>query len=556
MTKKYFLYFLFIVPLLVFYSQRTYSQVVQNFLNNSQVHGNAEIDAQYYQKDTIIGAPNVPEQALMNAFGNVIYTNGAFSAGLRFEAYLNPMLGYDPRYKGMGFPYKYASFTKDMFDITIGNFYEQFGTGMTFRSYNDWTLGYDNVMEGINIRITPIKGITIKGVWGKQRFFWAEGPGIVRGADAEFSFQNFIKKFEEKNVNIIVGGSFVSKYQETQDNTYKIPANVATYGGRLNFIAGDFNIYGEYAQKINDPEANNNKIYKQGEGLLIQASYSTKGIGVYLSGKRLDNMDFRSDINATGNVLNINYLPAITKQHTYALATFYPYGTQANGEIGADAQVIFTIKKGSKLGGKYGTNIALDFSQINSIYKERVEENIPIDSTGTLGYKSPFFRFGDQLYYQDANIEITKKFSKKFKLILAFYYISYNSKVIEGHDKGIIYSSVPVADLTWYITKTKSLRFEAQYMSTRQDEHDWIMGLVEFSIAPKWIFTFMDEYNYNNPIPEKRVHYYFGSVAFTQGSSRIALSYGRQRAGIICVGGVCRAVPASNGLSVTITTSF
>ena len=34
------------------------------------------------------------------------------------------------------------------------------------------------------------------------------------------------------------------------------------------------------------------------------------------------------------------------------------------------------------------------------------------------------------------------------------------------------------------------------------------------------------------------------------------LSYGKQREGIICVGGVCRQVPAANGFSVTITSSF
>ena len=46
------------------------------------------------------------------------------------------------------------------------------------------------------------------------------------------------------------------------------------------------------------------------------------------------------------------------------------------------------------------------------------------------------------------------------------------------------------------------------------------------------------------------------SVGYTNKANRISLGYGRQRAGIFCVGGVCRTVPASNGLSISITSSF
>ena len=554
MTNNFFVKLLVIISFLLLLAIKP--SFSQNFFNQSQVHGNFQMDAMYYQQDSLIGTKNVPEKALMNGFGNVIYTNGNFSAGFRYEAYLNPLQGYDSDYKGTGIPYRYASFTKDNFDITIGNFYEQFGAGLVYRTYEDKSLGYDNAMDGIKIRYSPINGLTFKGIWGYQRRYWTKGPGIVRGADIDFAIMDAFKKLNDIKTKIIVGGSFVSKYQESLDNTYKMPANVACYGGRLNIINGGFNFYAEYAQKINDPEANNNKIYKQGEALLIQTSYSKSGIGVFLSAKRLDNMDFRSDYNAKGNLLNINYLPAITKQHTYTLAAYYPYGTQPNGEMGIDGQVNFSFKKGSKLGGKYGLNIALDFSRINSIYKEKIESNIPIDSTGTLGYKSPFFKIGNEEYFQDFSIEITKKLSKKFKLIFAYYNINYNSKVIEGHDKGMIYTNIPVIDLTYFITPTKSLRAELQYLATQQDDHDWINGLLEFTIAPKWYFTIMDSYNYNNPLPEKRLHYYYGAIAFTKGSSRIALSYGRQRAGIVCVGGVCRAVPASNGITLSITSSF
>ena len=76
--------------------------------NNSgdygSVHGNFQIDAQYYNADSLIGAPVVPEKMLSNAWGNINYNRGKFSAGVRYEAYNNVMQGFDTRYKGQGLP--------------------------------------------------------------------------------------------------------------------------------------------------------------------------------------------------------------------------------------------------------------------------------------------------------------------------------------------------------------------------------------------------------------------------------------------------------------------
>ncbi len=90
------------------------------------VTGNFQLDGQISKKDSIIGAPDIPEKFLSNAFANILYTNSNFTAGVRFESYLNPMLGFDSRYKGAGFSYKFISFKKDNYEITAGNFYDQY----------------------------------------------------------------------------------------------------------------------------------------------------------------------------------------------------------------------------------------------------------------------------------------------------------------------------------------------------------------------------------------------------------------------------------------------
>jgi len=527
-------------------------------LNSGKVSGNFQLDAQYYQTDSLIGTPEVKEQVLMNAFANVIYTNNNFTAGVRYEIYQNPMLGFDSRYKGSGVPYRFATYTKDDWNITVGNFYEQFGNGLVFRSYEERNLGYDNAMDGIRIVVHPAKGVTIKGIWGTQRFFFDKGPGIVRGADGEININEFCAKLSESNFRMTLGGSFVSKFQEDQDPQFELPENVASMAGRINLGYKKFNLNAEYAYKMNDPSAVNNMIYKSGDALYLSASYSQKGFGVLLNGLKVDNMDFRSDRNISGNPLIINYLPALTRQHAYTLSAFYPYATQSTGQIGYQAQINYKLKKNTFLGGKYGMDIALNFSDIHAIEKTALNDTIITDQTTyTEGYKSNFISWGKEKYFTDFNLEITKKISSKWKLIFNYVYFEYNKAIIEGHPgTPMVYAHVGIADISYKITDQKSLRVELQHMSTKQDMKNWALALVEYSIAPKWFFTLQDMYNYENDQIDKRIHYYSGAITFVKGTTRVALGYGKQRQGIVCVGGVCRQVPASNGVSMTIVSSF
>ena len=57
-----------------------------------KVTGNFQTDIQMSKEDKTIGAQKVDEKLLSNTFANILYTNGDFSAGVRFESYLNPIL--------------------------------------------------------------------------------------------------------------------------------------------------------------------------------------------------------------------------------------------------------------------------------------------------------------------------------------------------------------------------------------------------------------------------------------------------------------------------------
>lgn len=518
-------------------------------LNNGEIHGNFQLDAQYYNPDSAIGAQPVPEKFLMNSFANLIYTNGDFSAGVRFESYLNTMLGFDPRYKGTGFPYKFATFNRDNFSITVGNYYEQFGSGMIFRSYEERGLGYDNAMEGVRVKYTLLKGIHIKGLIGKQRYYFDLGKGIVRGIDGEVALNELVTEFAEKKTKIFFGGSFVSKYEVDQDPIYVLPENVGAWAGRVKVNHGGWSFFSEYAHKINDPSSVNNYIYKKGGGLLVNTSYSQKGFGINLSGKVIDNMNFRSDRTAQNNDLLINFLPALTRQHTYNLAaTIYPYATQPNGEMAYQGDITYTIKKGSKLGGKYGTTVLVNYAAANGL-----------DSTtlaSGLGYKADYIKLG-KVYYKDFNVEIQKKVSKPLKFTLFYANFVYNKDVAQGKvNEGFVYANIEVLEFTYKFNDKHALRMELQGLQTRQDMGDWATIVAEYTISPNWFFSTVNQYNYGNPNEDSRLLYPIGQIGFIKNSTRVTLGYGRQRAGIFCIGGICRVVPASNGATISISSSF
>ena len=533
----------------LFYFNKTYSQN----LNLGELHGNFQLDAQYYNEDEKIGATDVPEKLLTNGFANLIYTKDKISAGLRYESYLNPLQGFDQRFKGSGIPYRFLTYKADELEVTVGNYYEQFGSGMILRSYEEKNLGIDNAFDGIRLRYNPFSGIYLKGLVGRQRSFFSIGQGIVRGFDAEVLLNESFKKLAELPTKIIIGGSFVSKYQPDEDPDLVLPENVGASSGRVSIAHNNLNFSAEYVNKINDPSNDNKYIYKSGEGLLLNAGYAVKGFSLTVAGKRIDNMSYRSDRNANLTNLFINYLPALTKPHTYSLLAFYPYATQPNGEIGFQAEATYKIKKETPFGGLYGTEILVNYSGANSIDTVGLND----DETARKGYSSDFFSIGKEVYFRDLVIEINKKFTKELKTTFTYAYQSYNQAVINGlGGKPMIYSHITVTDITYKYTSDRAIRTEIQHLYTVKDMGSWAMGLVEYSIGSKWFLALQDQYNYGNKILEKRLHYFNVSAGFVKNANRIVLTYGRQRAGIFCVGGICRAIPASNGLLLSITSSF
>jgi hypothetical protein len=530
------------------------------------LRGNFQFLAQQYSADSLINATVPDSKASINGFGNFLYTYGKVSAGWRIETYQNAIQGYSAqnRYKGTGIGNRYVTYADSTLEITVGNFYEQFGNGLTLRTYWEPNLGIDNALDGTRVIFRPTSGVTLKGIWGKQRLDFdnqiIHADGIVRGFDTEIWMNELVKKWGDAKTRVMVGGNFISRYQAGGNRfvdtlVFVIPDNVAMYSGRVQIQRGNWMMMGEYAHKINDPSADNGYIYRNGKGIFINSSYSKKGFGVNVMAKSIDNLSFRGDRNLKLFDVPVNYTPAITKQHTYNLAaTLYPYATPLTGEASYMLEVYYSLPKGSKLGGKYGTQISASYAAANCLDTTQYSGVNAL----TEGYKVNSLGFGKTKYVRDFNVDIKRKITKEFNVGYTFYYMEFNTLAtpVTNDFKGIVYANISVLEMGYKLSKKDYLRIELQELHTKQDKGDWQTIVAEYTHSPHWTIGIVNQYNKGNPIEERKINYLFGTVGYINGPHRITLGYGKRREGVFCIGGVCRAVPATNGFEISITSSF
>jgi len=528
-----------------------------------EVHGDFNLNAQTYTEDPSINAAKVDEFFLMNGYSNIRFNKGNFTAGLRYESYLNALQDFDSRHNGNGIPYRFAQYTIDGLDVTVGNFYEQFGNGLIFRSYEEKDLGIDNAMDGIRLKYSPVQGLALKGFVGKQRFFFEHGPGIIRGIDAELNMNDLL--FKNWSASIINGISFVSRFQEDLNPIYNLPENVAAFAFRTTINKGKFSFNSELAHKINDPKGGisyNN--YASGSAAMANLTYSERGLGIIIEAHRVDNFDFRSDRSANGKELTLSFIPTITKQHTYTLAAFYPFATQPMGEFGLQGEVNYTFKKKSTIGGKYGTQIYLNYARVNSLnggHSVLTTEPSETHTPMLLSIK------GEELYFSDFNFGFKKKINRKVKVIGNYVDLIYNKDIIQGKNYGKnIHARIAILDINYKIKPKHTVRTELQYLTTDKnneydvDQGDWAMAMIEYTVSPHWFLAIADQYNFgytdHNGIQHDPLHYFNVNCGYTKGANRFAVGYGKKREGVFCVGGICKNVPSSNGFTLSITTSF
>lgn len=508
--------------------------------------GSFESTSNYYHEDFRTNA-TVPDGKFgSNNYLKLDYYNNRFSAGVQMEAYAPVLVGYSSELKGIGLTNYYVSWRDDSFSVTAGTFYEQFGSGLLFRSWEDRALGLNNSVMGARVTYSYNDIVNVKALWGMPRFGMKFSGTQVRGADLSLVLSNAIGM---QNTYLALEGSVLDRYEALDGDRMAdgCKPNTVGWSARANMETHGFFLKAEYVdagQKYyyDTSYAGEGQMYhrKRGNAQLVETGYNGRGLGVNLSLRRLEWMDSKVVTDASSAVNMINYVPAMCTQYTYMLTTLHPYGARTgdisskyinSGEMGGQLDVFYNFRRGTALGGKRGMRVHANFSTYYAIAQE-----------GT-------FKPGNMLF-RDLSVDVEKQWTKEFKSTLLWSMQEYSPSY--GANRTTWLSNIIVADLLYKFNSTTSLRAELQYLVTHEDQKDWMAALVEVSFAPHWCVFVSDMWNHGST----KMHYYNGGVSYSKSRTKVTLGYGRYKAGYICSGGVCRQIPAYTGANLAVLMSF
>ena len=455
---------------------------------------------------------------------------------MQMEGYLPAQIGYPTELQKYALSNFYLNWRDDNFQVTAGTFYDQFGSGLLFRSWDDRLLGLNNAIMGARFAYNWEDKIAFKALWGMPRLGMEFSDTQVRGADLSVSLSNIIGL---DDIVLSVEGSVLNKYSAisiAEEEAGGKP-NSLGWSGRVNFDWNGFFAKGEMVDLGKKVVA---KDIKRGNAQLVELGYNGRGLGVTLTGRRLEWMGQNIISNSTSSANLISYVPAMSTQYTYMLTTLHPYNPQVgdastaafnSGEMGGQLDAFYNFRRGTAIGGKRGMKVHANFSTYYAIAQE--------------GSFQP-----GNLLFRDFSFDVEKQWTKEFKMVLLYSLQEYNPGY--GQYKTTWLSNIFVADLLYKWTSELSTRLELQYLKTYEDKKDWMAALLEVNFAPHWSVWGSDMYNHGMT----KKHYYNVGVSYAKGRTRLALGYGRYKDGYICSGGVCRSIPQYTGANFTITTSF
>lgn len=530
----------------------------------ARISGSLQAQGNFFMEDTAIGAANTPQydHQLYGAdvWLQLNYSYKGFDVGARFDMFNNSNL-LDPQgsYTAQGIGRWYIKKSINKLGISVGYLYDQIGSGIIFRAYEQRPLLIDNALYGARLTYDINEDWQIKAFTGKQKQQFSTYGAIIKG----FNVEGYISsKKEDKNWTLLPGFGVVAKTLDddlmrtvvSTINTYSV---VDSIGAKYNSYAlslyntlnaGKFSwfVEGAYktAEQFFDPLAiKTNRDMSTSEGKLVfddgmvlysSLSYADKGFGITLEAKHTENYSFRASPFVTGNQGPINFLPPMTRFNTYRLTTRYQAATQELGENAFQADLIYAFDRNLQAGinGAYITDL------------------------------------NNELLYNELYTEVTYKYKRKWQIVGGVQYQEYNqARYEEKRGSPNVVTITPYADFLYKLSSKKAIRFEAQYMNSKQDYGSWIFALAEFTMAPHWTFTVSDMYNVS-PNPDKleipfddngkkrKIHYPRVDVFYTLKSNRYSISYVKQVEGIVCTGGICRLEPAFSGVKIAVNSAF
>ena len=517
--------------------------------------GAFQSNANFFIRDEKIGAFNLPHYDNLkigaDAWLNLNYTNEKFGleAGVRMDVFYNSILRVPTTpYTAVGIGNFYIK--KKVKDLTItgGYIYDQIGSGIIFRSYEERPLGIDNAILGARLEYDFKEVVRLKAFAGVQKLKFSIQKPIIFGfnADGNFNIKDKVllqpgvgilnRSMDKESIDQVVStietydtlGRFVPKY-----NTY-----AATFYNTLT--AGSFSWYVEGAFKTREAikkdqirDAKDTLINSSGNCVFTTMNYSKKGFGVTFQFKRTENFYLHTSPNPTEALFDglLSFLPPVSRQNSLRLPALYFAQSLENRELSFGTEIT------------YSPNRKMTFTVQGAYIRDFLLKQ---------------YNPSDTAFFGEAYIAGQFKPTKSLEFEIGFHFARYNKFIYrkEGHHD--INAYTPFFELSYKINKKMSIRTEWQYQHVIKDYGQWIFGLIEFNFAPHFSIAVSDMWNFkpNPEINPNANHYYNIFAAYTHGANRFSLAFVKQVEGIVCTGGVCRLEPAFSGVKLGINSTF
>jgi hypothetical protein len=524
--------------------------------------GSFQSNTNFFIRDSAIGAAGYPQYDNLKVGSDIWFNlnynneNLGLEAGVRFDAYLNSIIRNPTTpYTGVGLGNFYIKKKLNNFTISAGYLYDQIGTGMIYRAYEERTLGIDNALIGGRIEYDYQQKVHLKVFSGVQKDVFSIYNPIISGFNGEANLRAgkvifqpgagiINRSMDQGSYNTLVSSVRstldTSQYFTPLHNMYAFALyNTLTIGPISWYIEGDYKTRDAITGL--DSTGTTKLMNKTGNAIYSTLNISKKGLGAIFIFKRVENFTMRTSANETGIYGELNFEPPVARENSLRLPSRYFAPSLEQHELAFGTEVTWSPVR--KLSFLFNGSYIRDF-----LFEKPIEPGHPN-------------------FFAEGSIEAHYKPVRAFDLELGFQFIQYNRPIYQQDGGNIpaefnVHAYTPFFEITHKLARKMSYRIELQYQYVPADFGQWMYGLFEFNVAPHLSFAASDMWNFkpdrNNVEGIYQVPHHFYSVfaAYTQGANRFSLNYVKQVAGIVCTGGVCRYEPAFSGVKFSVTSTF
>lgn len=489
-----------------------------------------------------------------------------FSVGLRYEM-------SDPSEVGQNFQgirRRWIEYRKDDLTLQAGHTYMLFGRGLSVNMFESRPINYDSWIDGFSgsYEYTLSKEITdlhpslgVKAFAGNLDFTnivdTTKPIEYVKSQGVQSTIGLFNKKL---NIGLGFVQAFTSMNEQLFGRVVTTTREVNQPEISLAFITESLEGYfgfTEMRSQLTKVFGNLDSAHQTGQAMYGALSYSSEDFGLTAEYK-----NYRYFVHAPGapnekylGKLPITNPPEVYKEFTYTTITRTTHAVNFNDELGfqieANISAIpdFTITLNAAASSRHNGYTDV----IDSITKLPTGKGAisVFPEFKDLAY-FPFWEMFGEVEYEMGDLNYIKVFGHRRSDVIAF------SGSQPDHKRSTTFG----AKFQYATTKNQSLLaiLEVQDMFDSQRElNDHKLNNLYFSAQYSFnpIITFGGVFDFSTWYEANRHIWSQAFVSFRIGSAHTVLaSYGAERAGINCSGGVCRYIPEFKGFRFGLTSQL